>query len=434
MNKGRFVFLLYFCFYAYAQDSENIGKKFFDPEYKLRRSKLIQLMDSNSAAILRTAEPKLRSNDVYYPFKQECNFFYLSGIDEPDYFLVISSKKVEFNNRNFFSLLFAPMRGKDTMYISGEEVVLNKSKFYEVFGDLLKNSKTIYISAPEYKTINDWLNNKIYISEKVAKNTLREKFPELQVKNITTLTSPLREIKSEKEIAYIQEAINITGDGLIRAIQKCRPDMYEYEIQAEIEYEFKRQGATGTGFPSIIASGENSLILHYDRNNRRMQRGDVLLMDVGAEYNWYSADITRTIPVSGKFTEAQKRIYSVVLKAQKETINIIKPGVTMSELNKKASSIIEEAGYGNFIKHSVSHCIGLDVHDTWSSDTLKAGMIITIEPGIYIPKDAEDLPPEYRGFGIRIEDDVLVTEDGHKVLSEKIPKEISEIENLMRKN
>lgn len=431
--KNKFIIFLFsfFCLFSYSK--ENLSSKFFNIEYKIRRSNLMQLLDSNSVAVLRTAEPKIRSNDVYFPFRQENNFFYLTGIDEPDYFLIIAPRKVEFNNGMFSSLLFAPFKKYDTLFISEEEIILDKTKFYEIFTQLLKNTQIIYISAPEYKNINDWLNNKIYLSEKVAKNTLREKFPNLQIKNVATLVSRLREVKSQNEIANLQKAIEITGDGIIRAIKKCKPDMYEYEIQAEIEYEFTKQGSTGTGYLSIIASGENSLILHYNKNNRKMQAGDILLIDVGAEYNWYSADITRSIPVSGKFTEAQKKVYSTVLKAQKEAINIIKPGVTFQELNNKAKQVIEEAGFGKYIQHSVSHCIGLDVHDISSSDTLKAGMVITVEPGIYIPKITEDLPLEFCGFGIRIEDDVLVTENGFRILSDEIPKEIEEIENLMKK-
>jgi len=217
-------------------------------------------------------------------------------------------------------------------------------------------------------------------------------------------------------------------------MEVCRPSIHEYELQAAVEYEMIRQGASYTAFPSIIGSGENNLIYHYDKNRRKAEPGDLVVMDVGAEYNGYAADITRTIPVTGKFTKAQAEVYRVVLEAQNEGIKMIKPGIKLRDLDKKAKEVISKAGYGKYFKHSVSHQLGVDVHDIWSSDTLKAGMVITVEPGIYIPADDDSISVEYRGWGIRIEDDVLVTENGYEVLSKGIPKEIGEIEKIMKRS
>jgi Xaa-Pro aminopeptidase len=208
--------------------------------------------------------------------------------------------------------------------------------------------------------------------------------------------------------------------------------MKEYELQALIEYEAIKNGSRGMAFFSIIGSGENSLEPHYYRNDRTMEAGDLVVMDVGARNNGYCADITRTIPVSGKFTEQQAILYQVVLDQQKKLISMIKPGMTMSQVEKKAYKLTQDAGYGNYYLHSVSHPVGLNVHDPFVLDTLKPGMILTIEPGIYIPVNDTVQPEGRRGFGIRIEDDVLVTKDGCVVLSASVPKEIAEIEKLMK--
>lgn len=435
MKRYGFIIVLtcVLCFISYLECGEKQKSKFFDIEYASRRNLVKHLLDSNSAAVLKANEYKVRSNDINYPYRQESNFLYLSGITEPNHLLLITNRNVSVKGGYFSTLLFAPLEDNNSIFESGDEIILDKSKFFEIFSELLNVVSTVYISAPDYRIINDWLNNKLIFTEKNARNELRGKYPHLQLKYLSSLISRLREVKSEKEVEYLQKAVDITADGILRAIKNCKPGMFEYQIQAEIEYEFKRQGSTGVGFPLIIASGENALTLHYDKNTRRIESGDLLLIDVGAEYNWYSADISRTIPVSGKFTKAQKELYSVVLKAQKETIKLIKPGVTLRDLNNKTEKVIADAGYKKFIKHSVSHHIGLDVHDVWWSDTLKAGMVITVEPGIYIPKEA-NLPIEYCGIGIRIEDVVLVTSDGFRILSDKIPKEIEQIEKLMSKN
>jgi len=193
-----------------------------------------------------------------------------------------------------------------------------------------------------------------------------------------------------------------------------------------------KQGSEARAFNCIIGSGENSLILHYDKNDCLLKDGDMVVMDVGAQYKGYAADITRTIPVSGKFTKEQKEIYNIVLQAQEEAIKMIRPGLTTNELDNKANDIFSKAGYKSYIRHGITHPVGLDVHDVSSGDTLAEGMIITIEPGLYIPVNDEKLPAAYRGFGIRIEDDVLVTKDGYELLSGNIPKSAEEIEKLMK--
>lgn len=414
-----------------AQVDESETAIFLKPEYQLRRKNLTELLDTNSAAVLKAAGYRVRSNDVNYEYRQESNFLYLTGINEPEHYLIVIPKGIQIDGKIFKVCIFSSKKNQEAQAVQqNHEIVLNKSKFQQIFQQILLTVKTLYISAPDLGVVNDWLNDKNYISERTARKELEQKYEGLKIKNINPIVAKLREVKSEYEIEQIRKAIQITGDGIKRATEICKPEMYEYELQAIIEYEMLKQGAAGPSFPSIIGSGSNSLILHYDKNKRRMKTDDVVVMDVGAEYNGYSADITRTIPVSGKFTKAQKEIYSLVLKAQKEVIKIIRHGVPLRDLDKKAKEVITTAGYGKYVKHGVSHHLGLDVHDVWASDTLKAGMVITVEPGIYIPEDATELTPEYRGFGIRIEDDLLVTENGSVVLSKEIPKEVDEIEKF----
>jgi Xaa-Pro aminopeptidase len=209
--------------------------------------------------------------------------------------------------------------------------------------------------------------------------------------------------------------------------------MKEYELQAIIEFSMIREGAEYESFPSIIGSGPNSLIPHYDDNRRTMQKGDVVVMDVGAEVDGYAADVTRTIPVSGRFTEGQREVYSAVLRTQQAVIGVIRPGLPWVALDRKAKEILQPHGFAPYLTHSVSHHVGLDVHDIGQMDTLKAGMVITVEPGVYVPAADTIVAEKYRGFGIRIEDDVLVTENGSLVLSRNIPKEIGDIEGLMKR-
>jgi Xaa-Pro aminopeptidase len=251
----------------------------------------------------------------------------------------------------------------------------------------------------------------------------------------------LREVKTEEELRFLQRAIDITAAAQREAFRSIEPGLREYEIEAVIEYVFHREGAEYPGFPSIVGSGENSIILHYESNRRRMEEGDVVVMDLGAEYRGYSADITRTVPVSGRFTEDQRRIYGAVLEAQEAAIDAAIPGATMQDLNAAASAVLAEhllalgiieqpAALRRFFPHGVSHYLGLDVHDAGTYGPLRPGTVITVEPGIYIAP-ADDVDPRWWNIGVRIEDDVLVTEDGPRVLSGAAPKTVEAIEALM---
>jgi Xaa-Pro aminopeptidase len=217
-------------------------------------------------------------------------------------------------------------------------------------------------------------------------------------------------------------------------MELCRPGIREYELQAAIEYEMMRRGASAPSFPSIIGSGPNALILHYEHNYRTAAAGELVVMDVGAEIEGYAADITRTIPVSGTFSSEQKKVYNAVLHAHDSIIASVRVGMPWSDLDKVARRVLAAEGFEKFWKHSVSHHLGIDVHDVGKMDTLRAGMVFTVEPGVYISEKDTTVAPGFRGIGVRIEDDVLVTERGGVVLSEAIPREAREIEKIMRKS
>ncbi|MCI0567009.1 MAG: Xaa-Pro peptidase family protein [Acidobacteria bacterium] len=256
-------------------------------------------------------------------------------------------------------------------------------------------------------------------------NDLRSRYPRLQVKDSWEALGRLRMLKSPAEIQQIRRAVEITCQALQDALSSVRPGAAEYQVQAEVERRFTLEGSRRPGYPSIVGSGPNSCILHYDASERTMVLGDLLLMDVGAEFRHYSADVTRTFPVGGRFSDEQRKVYNLVLKAQEAVLGIIKPGVPFSELDRTARKVIADAGYGQFFIHGTSHYLGLDVHDAGdSSALLQPGMIFTVEPGIYIPD---------KQIGVRIEDDVLVTSSGAEILSSCLPRKADAVEMQIRK-
>ena len=255
-------------------------------------------------------------------------------------------------------------------------------------------------------------------------NDLRTRYPQLPVKDPRQALGRLRMVKSPAEIQQVRHAVEITCQAIQDALPSARAGATEYQVQAEVERRFTREGSRRPGYPSIVGSGPNSCILHYDANDRTMAQGELLLMDVGAEFRRYSADVTRTFPVGGRFTDEQRKIYNLVLKAQEAVISIIKPGISFAELDSTARKVITDAGYGQYFIHGTSHYLGLDVHDAGdTSALLRAGMIFTVEPGIYIPE---------KEIGVRIEDDVLVTGTGAEILSLCLPRTADAVEMQTR--
>jgi Xaa-Pro aminopeptidase len=271
-----------------------------------------------------------------------------------------------------------------------------------------------------------------------------------------TILHEMRLVKSVEEVALMRRAAEISAAAHREAMRRARPGMKEYEVEALIEYVFRKSGASGPAYTTIVGGGANATVLHYIQNDAELRDGDLLLIDAGAEFETYAADITRTFPVSGRFTDAQRDIYSLVLRAQEECIQMVRPGVTLDEMHQRSveiitegmvgmgllkgdpAKLIEDEGYKKFYMHSLGHYLGMDVHDVGRYHTegnesrpVEPGIVMTVEPGIYVGTDAEGVPDEYRGIGVRIEDDVLVTAAGHEILTAAAPKQVEEIESLM---
>jgi Xaa-Pro aminopeptidase len=400
-------------------------------EYQSRIARLSALLDTASVLVMKATEMHPRTNDVSYPYRQESNFLYMTGVTEPGCYFLLAPKGIMVGEKKARSVLFLPKNASSQN--AGCDTVLDPAAFQQLFKQAAESITTLYYSAPDIRFSTDWLNDRALFLDRDARRSFEEKHPGVKAKSAASLFSKLREIKSTEEILLMKKAIAMTGDGIRRAAARCAPGLKECELQAEIEYEGIRQGASGLAFTSIIGSGPNSVIPHYEANRRTMESGDVVVMDVGAEYAGYAADVTRTLPVNGKFTPEQRKVYQAVRHAQDEVFKIIKPGTTLGDLDKKATEIIKQEGFGKFILHGVTHTVGLDVHDVSSSDVLRPGMVVTVEPGIYIPQATEGVPEGQRGVGIRIEDDVLVTETGSEILTNGIPREAEEIESMMRR-
>lgn len=361
-------------------------------EYRARRERLAGAIKGSILVLKAAPEEEL------VEYQQERNFYYLTGFEEPDAILLLNATTTPPDE-----ILFIPERkpaeerwtgaklgpGPEAEKMTGFKKVLPLSDFDSSLSRAAEGNQ-----------------------------------PVLALKDVVDKIAVMRQVKSATEIGLLEKAIQITLKAQQAAAQTIAPRVMEYEVEAAVEFEFRRNGAERPGYPSIIGSGPFSTILHYDKNSRRMEAGDVVVVDVGAEYSGYSADVTRTYPVSGKFTARQREIYQIVLDAQKAAIAEVRPGATFAGIHRAAMDHIRSKGYEKNFIHGTSHHIGLEVHDVGSTTRpLEPNMVITVEPGIYIPEEQ---------LGVRIEDDVLVTPDGHRVLS-TFPKEISEIEAQMQK-
>ena len=424
-------------------------------EYKQRRDSVLARMEPHSVAVFRANDPDHRSNDVNYRYRQESNFLYLTGIDEQGAYLMLSKDGVtppglslthevlfmEPNEKNAVTGETLGLEGADR--VGAFECLLERKMFADVFASALQGQKVLYLPTPNPDIIvNSWTGART-IHSRETKKVLEERYPGLSVKNAASLVAGLRVIKSSAELALLKQAIEATVDGHIEAMKSCEPGMNEYDLQAVVEYCFARGGAAYEGFPSIIGSGPNSCVLHYEQNRRPMASGEVVVLDIGAEVQGYSADVTRTLPVSGKFTADQKALYDLVHKAQEAVFRAIKPGAKMSELTNVSNGVIgdglvalgilkDPAEAKTYSRHGVSHFVGLDVHDAGGYDgVLRPGMVITVEPGIYVPAGSA-CDKKYWNIGIRIEDDVLVTASGGEVLSLGAPRSAADIERTMK--
>ena len=405
--------------------------------HQKRRQELLSRLNDNAIVIVSSNSEQKRNSDVNYPFRPDSSFWYLTGFTEPDAIAVFSKKN--------YSIFLRP-----------------KDKTKEIWNGKrlgVKSAPKILLADNAYsiddflKTIHKFIdkNNLVYFDD-YSTNKLNENITSILAnvaKSLNPVISEMRLIKDSTEIQNMQTAANLAAKAHMKAMTKVSPGLYEYHVAAEIDAEF-RTGNSDHAYPPIVASGKNSCVLHYTENNKILNDGELLLIDAGCESFGYASDITRTFPINGCFSKAQKQIYQIVLSAQKSAIASIKPGEKVNKPHEIACDIIsreltklglmkELNNLSEFYMHKTGHWLGLDVHDVgeYKIDNgfrdFKEGMVTTVEPGIYIRKN-DKIDPKYWNIGIRIEDDVLVTKDGNHVLSKSAVKEVKDIEYLMSQN
>lgn len=425
-------------------------------EYRDRREQLMAKI-GNGTAIFRSAPMAVMHNDVEYVFRQDSDFFYLTGFNEPDAVAVLAPHHEEHR-----FVLFVQPKDKAMETWTGYRVGVEQAK--EQYGaDAAYSITELNEKLPQYLEKSDriyyHLGRDRAFNETILKHWQRfiQFYPKrgigpIALEDTGPILHPQRLIKSATELDLMRKAAAISVEAHNHAREFAKPGRYEYEIQAEMEHIFRLRGGNGPAYPSIVASGENACILHYVENNRQLQGNDLLLIDAGCAYGYYNADITRTFPVSGEFTGEQKAIYDIVLAAQKQAIAQVQPGISWNQAHETAvrvivegllelgllvgdpEEIIQEEKYKPFYMHRTGHWLGLDVHDVGvyqhgeQPQLLQPGQVTTVEPGIYIASNIEPaegqpaIPPRWHGIGVRIEDDVLVTPSGHEVLTAGVPK------------
>lgn len=426
-------------------------------EYQQRRQKFMKAI-GKGVAVFRSAPQAVMHNDVEYVYRQDSDFYYLTGFNEseavaifapnhPDHQFILFVQPKDLAQEIWTGYRVGVEGAKD---IYGADIVYPINELDEKLWEYLVTGDRIYFHPGRDILFNEKIIN--YWQKLVTTYPKRGSGP-IAIEDSNFVLHPQRLIKSSAEIEMIKKATEISVKAHQRAREFAQPGRYEYEVQAEIEHTFKLLGGDGVAYPSIVASGENTCILHYIENNRKMEAGDLLLIDAGCSYGYYNGDITRTFPVDGKFTPEQKDIYQLVLSAQLAAIEVVKPGNTYGQFHDKAvqvlveglkelkllegdtQEIIEQKKYRPFYMHNTGHWLGLDVHDAgpYKQDsenwlTFQPGSIVTVEPGIYIspyiePAEGQPAIPDYwKGIGVRIEDDVLVTESGNEVLTSGVEK------------
>lgn len=426
-----------------------------------RRKKVLEQMHSG-VAVIPSAQMQTRSNDTEFPFRQDSNFYYLTGFDEPGSLLLLCK-----NDKHSKSVLFLRESNPEMeMWIGkflGVKEAVNRldvdeaydiNELENILPELLKDHENLYI---DNFSENEYIKSVKKVSSKLFHSRTVHISPR-NFKHLNTLIEKMRLVKDPLEIEQIKKALSITKKAHHASMAMVKAGMKEYEIQAIIEYIFKKEGSEHDAYISIVAGGDNANTLHYIKNSEILKDGELILVDAGCEYNCYASDITRTTPVNGKFSPAQKDLYNGILDAQLKLIKMIKPGISKQLLQEKSEllltqvmvdlkilkgsveDLLKDKTFKKYYPHGIGHWMGLDVHDTCpykdekGNDILfEEGMVLTMEPGIYLPLDDTDIPKEFRGIGIRIEDDILVTKDGCENLSAGIAKTVDEIENICSK-
>mgnify|MGYP000978712588 CR=1 FL=1 len=429
-------------------------------EFSRRRKALMEHMAPNSIAILPAASEKIRNRDAHYAYRQESDFYYLSGFPEPEAVLVIipgreHGETIVFcreknREREIWDGYRAGQEGACEQY--GADDAFPIGDIDEILPGLLEGRELVYYSLGRDQQFDQQVMGWV--------NSLREKArsgatPPGEFLDLDHIVHDLRLFKSAAEIRIMRKAAEISAQAHSQTMTVCAAGKYEYELEAELLHSFMKAGSRSPAYTTIVGSGSNACILHYIENTRQMKNGELVLIDAGCEIEHYASDITRTFPVNGKFTDEQKAIYQIVLDAQEAAIKVATVGHHWNEphevsvtvitqglldlglLSGELETLISEMAYKRFYMHRIGHWLGMDVHDVgdykiegeWRA--LEPNMVMTVEPGIYISPDDETVAKKWRGIGVRIEDDVLITKGGNDVLSKDVPKTIADIEALM---
>ncbi|EOW6518791.1 Xaa-Pro aminopeptidase [Cronobacter dublinensis] len=428
-------------------------------EFLRRRQALLAKMAPASAALIFAAPQATRSADSEYPYRQSSDFWYFTGFNEPEAVLVL----IKSDETHSHSVIFNRLRDKTAEIWSGRRLgqdaapaklgvdrALAYNEIDEQLYQLLNGLDVVYHAQGEYA----YADTIVFAAlDKLRRGSRQNLSAPATLTDWRPWVHELRLFKSPEELAVMRRAGEISALAHTRAMQKCRPGMYEYELEGEILHEFTRHGARFPSYNTIVGGGENGCILHYTENESQLRDGDLVLIDAGCEYRGYAGDITRTFPVNGKFTPAQRAVYDIVLESLETALRLFRPGTSIQDvtgdvvrvmvkgliglgiLQGDVEQLVADNAHRPYFMHGLSHWLGLDVHDVGfygpdRSRILAPGMVITVEPGLYIAPDA-DVPEAYRGIGIRIEDDIVITETGNENLTTSVVKSADDIEALM---
>ncbi|EOC1302821.1 Xaa-Pro aminopeptidase [Cronobacter dublinensis] len=428
-------------------------------EFLRRRQALLAKMAPASAALIFAAPQATRSADSEYPYRQSSDFWYFTGFNEPEAVLVL----IKSDETHSHSVIFNRLRDKTAEIWSGRRLgqdaapaklgvdrALAYNEIDEQLYQLLNGLDVVYHAQGEYA----YADTIVFAAlDKLRRGSRQNLSAPATLTDWRPWVHELRLFKSPEELAVMRRAAEISALAHTRAMQKCRPGMYEYELEGEILHEFTRHGARFPSYNTIVGGGENGCILHYTENESQLRDGDLVLIDAGCEYRGYAGDITRTFPVNGKFTPAQRAVYDIVLESLETALRLFRPGTSIQDvtgdvvrvmvkgliglgiLQGDVEQLVADNAHRPYFMHGLSHWLGLDVHDVGfygpdRSRILAPGMVITVEPGLYIAPDA-DVPEAYRGIGIRIEDDIVITETGNENLTASVVKSADDIEALM---
>lgn len=424
-----------------------------------RRKRVLDAIEG--VAVIPAAPVTIRNNDVEHDYRQDSDLFYLTGFDEPESVLILSNAHADHRSvlfvrprdpeREVWDGARAGVEGAKERY--GVDATFPIEELGDKLGGYMSGAKNLYYEIGRHQDLDKWILSAVTHARGRGRSS--KPWPRA-IHHPEEIWHEMRLFKDAAEIEAMRKASAITAEAHLGAMKLAAPGRYEYEIEALMREVFLRNGASRVAYSPIIGSGPNATVLHYRANSRQMQDGELLLIDAGCEYGYYAADVTRTFPVNGTFSDPQRRVYEVVLRAQLAAIEEARPESNIEKIHEVTlhtlvdgmieigllsgtrEENIESDKYRRFFMHRTSHWLGMDVHDVGayyvegSARPLEPGMVLTIEPGIYIAKDDDEAPAEYRGIGVRIEDDVLITPEGHENLSANIPKSVDDVERACR--